>query len=69
MEFTPGEHKSNVRSVGCCHGDDRIYSMRRNNICGHGERSKLIGRTGGDDRAGGHDGTEHGGAKYGNRIR
>ena len=22
------------------HGDDRIYSMRRNNICGHGERSK-----------------------------
>ena len=32
--------KSNVRSVDCCYGDDRIYSMRRNNICGHGERSK-----------------------------
>ena len=39
MEFTPGEYKSNVRSVDCCHGDDRIYSMRRNDICGHGERS------------------------------
>ena len=32
MEFTTGEYKSNVRSVDCCHGDDRIYSMRRNNI-------------------------------------
>ena len=38
MEFTPGEYKSNVCSVDSCYGDDGIYGMRRNNICGYGER-------------------------------
>ena len=34
-----------------------------------GALGQVISRTEGDDRAGEHDGTEHGGAKYGNRIR
>ena len=69
MEFTPGEHKSNVRSVDCCHGDDRIYSMRRNNICGtesvaseSAEQEETIAPEGTTEQS-------TVGAKCGNRIR